>query len=182
MPEFVADPSGDRLPLGALLDTAIGGAEQVGPTLRPDEDWAPVLLAAGRRGVEIIQYDGRFLADAMTKAVWRARMRTDLRTRRAYAAALVTTSWRVTGATAVLWNAGMRTPSGSMGDQPGREEIVGVYAADDTGRRLEATAVIERRQDAHPLLGPWERVEADGVQVQLVGDLMDTLVDGVSRR
>lgn len=167
----------DDYSLEAVLGVAQRGAEQVGPTLAPEGDWAPILLALCRSGPpRIFQYPWRVTQGQAAKDGWQAHITAQLRDWRAVAAALVMTAYAidtrvegVTMANVVAAVAGLRGPSGTLADHPARIEVVQVHATDGA-RTLASQATITRREHAHPLLGPWDRLDSADDGVQVLGD------------
>jgi hypothetical protein len=170
-----------------ILGAAQRGAEQVAPTLAPDGDWAPVLLAVCRSGPpQILQYPWSVTRDQGAKDRWQAHITRQLREWQAVAAALVMTAYAidstvegVTMASVAAAVAGLRGPSGTLADHPARIEIVQVHAVGGT-RAVNATATITRREHGHPLLGPWSHLDDTDPTVEIVGDFPDAMRRGLN--
>lgn len=177
----------DYDPLELAFGVALRGAQDVAPTLGPEDDWAPILLAICRSGPpRILQYGWEVTHGQAAKDRWQAHITTSLRDWRAVAAALVMTAYSldarvpgVTMANVAAAVAGLRGPSGTLADHPGRIEVVQVHAMDGT-RTISAQARITRRQHGHPLLGPWDHMDTADAGVQVLGDFHDAMRRGLN--
>ena len=140
--------------LDALMHLARGGVEHIGVTLRPDEDWAPVLLMTLGEdhdpvvvGVAELFIDGSGLFIELVPPAMRARGAT--------AAVLVTTTWMVSGS-------GALTDSTRPSEHPDRQEALTVVGVDSSGATRMVMLPIVRQLDSHPTLGaPLDHCGAD---------------------
>jgi hypothetical protein len=131
--------------------------DRVGRTLAPGDDWMPVLLIEGREGRAVVGLSDLLSSEPAKTFAAEELMPALLRQEHARMFGLVITAWVTASEQAEPL---LLPPS----QDPDRFEAV-VASVADAARHEVWVAPIERRADAPPALGQWERLRAASAQL-----------------